>query len=333
MKTLPLLLLLACPLMADELPANIAIKTAANAFLASLDEPGKERATFPFASDERENWHYTPRDRKGLSLKEMNEAQKNAAVALANAVLSESGALKAAQIISLESVLAAIENNPDRRDPEKYFVAIFGSPGDEKGWGLRFEGHHLSINVTLVGDRSHSVTPSFMGSNPAEVREGELAGMRPLAAEEDLGRALATALLESGHADVLFSDKAPDEILTGEERVAKPLEAVGVAAADMTGAQRDAVLELVSEYTGRYRADLAAEDLKKIRKAGVDKIRFGWAGSLKRGEAYYYRVQGPTFLMEGANTQNNANHMHAVWRDFDNDFGRDILKAHYEEHE
>lgn len=333
MKTLAALLLLASPLLAeDDLPAQLAVKTAANAFLASLDDAKREKATFEFASEERENWHYTPRERKGLSLKEMNESQKNAAVALANAVLSEKGALKAAQIISLEGVLAVLENNPGFRDPEKYYVALFGTPGDDKGWGIRFEGHHLSINVTFVGGQGFSVTPSFMGTNPAEVREGEMKGLRPLAAEEDLARALASALVETGRKEVMFSDQAPNEILTGEERVATQLEPVGVAAAAMSEAQKDGLLELISEYTGRYRDDLAKADMQKIEKAGVDKIRFAWAGSLKPGEAYYYRIQGPTFLMEGANTQNNANHMHAVWRDFGNDFGRDLLQEHYHEH-
>ena len=209
MKTLLALLLLAAPLVAadEELPARLAVKTAANAFLASLDEAKRARASFPFDSDERQNWHYTPRERKGVSLKEMNESQKNAAVALANAVLSEKGAMKAAQIISLEGVLAVLEDNPGFRDPEKYYVAVFGTPGDEDGWGIRFEGHHLSINVTFVGDAGFSVTPSFMGTNPAEVREGAMKGMRPLAAEEDLARTLAVALLEGGKEGVRFSDE------------------------------------------------------------------------------------------------------------------------------
>ncbi|BCX49303.1 serine protease [Haloferula helveola] len=333
MKSLLPALFLALPIAAEELPAPLALQTAANAFLASLDDKKQERATFPFDSEERENWHYTPRDRKGLPLKDMNEAQKNAAVALANEILSERGAMQAAQIISLESVLAKLENNPQRRDPEKYFVAIFGTPGDKDGWAIRFEGHHLSVNVTLVGDKGFSVTPSFMGTNPGEIREGELKGMRPLAAEEDLARALALTLLESGKKDVLFSENPPKEILTGEERVAKQLEPVGVLASEMTEAQQEALFELISQYTGRYRADLAEADMAKIKKAGMDKIRFGWAGSTKPREAYYYRVQGPTFLMEGCNVQNNANHMHAVWRDTENDFARDLLGEHLDGHE
>lgn len=328
MKALLLALALSTPLLADELPASLALKTAATAFLASLDEPRLEKAKIPFADAERENWHYTPRDRAGLSLKDMNEAQKNAAVGLVTTVLSEKGAYKAAQIISLEGVLAGMENDPVKRDQEKYFTAIFGNPGDPQGWGFRIEGHHLSINFTIVGDQPISVTPTFMGSNPAEVREGESKGLRPLAEEEDLGRALAASLKESGRVGVIFDQKPPNEILTGEERVAKQLAPVGVTSADMTDAQSDALNELIAVYAGRLREDLAEADLKKIAKVRKDQLHFGWAGSTKPGEAYYYRIQGPTFLIEAANVQNNANHMHTVWRDLENDFGRDLLKEH-----
>lgn len=333
MKALLLTLAFAAPLLADELPAPLAIKTAADAFLASLDEVHLKQAKIPFADEERENWHYTPRERAGLALKDMNEAQKNAAVGLVTTILSEKGAYKAAQIISLEAVLAGMENNPEQRDQEKYFTAIFGEPGDPKGWGLRIEGHHLSINITIVANKEISVTPSFMGSNPAEVREGEFEGLRPLADEEDLGRALAVSLLESGRSYVIFNKKAPKEILTGEDRAAKQLAPVGVTIADMTANQSKAFMELIAEYTDRHRDDLAASELAKIRKARKDQLYFGWAGSTKKGEAYYYRIQGPTFLIEAANVQNNANHMHTVWRDLENDFGRDVLKEHLKDHD
>ena len=333
MKALLLTLAFAAPLLADELPASLALKTAASAFLASLDDVHLKQAKFPFAAEERENWHYTPRDRAGVALKDMNEAQKNAAVGLVTATLSEKGSYKAAQIISLEAVLAGMENDPVKRDQERYFTAIFGEPGDPKGWGFRVEGHHLSINITVVGNKDISVTPSFMGSNPAEVREGDSKGLRPLAAEEDLGRALATSLLESGRNDVVFDKKAPNEILTGEDRIAKQLIPVGVTSADMTVEQNKALMELITEYTSRFRDDLAEADLKKIRKARKDQLYFGWAGSTKPGEAYYYRIQGPTFLIEAANVQNNANHMHTVWRDLEGDFGRDLLKEHLKNHD
>jgi len=331
MKTLLATLLLAAPLAAEEMPATLALKTAANAFLASLDEDKKAEATESFGSAERENWHFVPMVRKGLALKDMTEAQKNAAVALANAVLSEEGALKAAQVIQLEAILAQIEGDPEKRDPEKYYVMIFGKPGDHHGWGFRFEGHHLSINIAVIDDKI-SVTPSFLGSNPAEVREGEYKGLRVLAAEEDLARALAASLLETGHDEVVFTQKPPRDVVTGQDRVAERPKAVGVLASEMNESQREGLMKLLRTYAELYRDEIAAKEIEEIKKQGMDSIRFAWAGSIEPGKPYYYRVLGDSFLMEAANTQNNANHMHAVWREFDGDFGRDLLREHMEKH-
>jgi len=327
MKTLALFALLSLPLAA-EIPAELT--QAAKDFLGSLDDAKRARAQLPFDHEDRENWRYTPRARLGLPLKDMTEAQKNAAVAVADAILSEKGEEKVAGIIALEGVLAALENNPEYRDQEAYYVTIFGEPGDPKAWAVRFEGHHLSVNVTLLRGKDFSLTPSFMGANPREVREGRMDGTRVLAAEEDLARTLVKALLEAGRKEVVFSGKAPAEILTGEERRVKQLEPVGITAASMTAAQREALMELISEYVGRYREEFAREDMEKIAKAGNDKIRFGWAGSTEADGAFYYRIQGPSFLMEAANTQNNANHLHTVWRDAERDFGRDLLGEHYD---
>jgi hypothetical protein len=331
MSLLPLLFVL--PLAAEELPSIAAMKTAAEAFLGSLDDAGRAKAAFPFDSGERENFRFTPQTRQGLPLKEMNEAQRAAAMKLLEAALSEKGKLKAMQVITLEGVLREMEKRPDFRDPGKYYVSVFGKPGDAKGWGWKFEGHHLALNYTVAGGKEFSVTPSFYGANPGEVREGEHKGLRVLKAEDELAHALVNVLLEGGKKDVVFTDQPPADILTGEQRKATALEPVGVSAAAMTEEQKKALRTLISEYTGRHREDLAAADMAKIEKAGFDKIRFGWAGGTKPGEAWYYRVQGPTFIMEAANTQNDANHVHAVWRDFDGDFGRDILGEHYLQHE
>jgi hypothetical protein len=258
----------------------------------------------------------------------MNDTQRDAAMKLLDSAMSEKGKLKVTQIMAMESFLAEKEKNTVMRDPTKYFVSIFGTPGDPKGWGWRYEGHHLSLNFTLVEGKDIAVTPSFMGSNPAEVREGSTLGLRILAAEEELGRTLVTTLV-TAEKPVIFSEKPPGEIITAENRTATALDPVGVSAADMTETQREALLKLISEYTGRYRPDLADADMEKIKAAGIDKIRFGWAGGIKTGEAYYYRVQGPTFLLEAANVQNDANHIHATWRDFTGDFGRDLLAEHF----
>ncbi len=329
MKKLLISLFFSLPLLAKELPSTAPSVAAAEKFLATLDPAQKAKAALPFTSDERENFRYTPRERAGLPLKEMTAAQRAAAMTLVDSALSEKGKLKATQIMSLESVLAEIEKDPVKRDSDKYFVAVFGTPGDPKGWGWRFEGHHVSVNITLVDGKGISVTPSFLGSNPGEVRDGAKKGLRVLAAEEDLARGLTVTLLAAGKSAVIFSDKPPAEILSFENRKATVLDPVGVVSSDLSGIQRSALLTLISEYTGRYRPEIAATDMAKIKAAGIEKIRFGWAGGTKPGEAYYYRIQGPTFLMEAANVQNDANHVHATWRDFTGDFGRDLLGEHF----
>jgi hypothetical protein len=332
MKRPLLALLLALPCAAAEPSSVAAMKSAADAFLRSLDDEGRGKARFPFASDQRENFRFTPQVRSGLPLKEMDEAQRAAAMALLDAALSERGKLKAMQIITLEGVLLEIEKRPEVRDPGRYHVSIFGEPGDPAGWGWKFEGHHLALNYTVVGGKEVAVTPSFYGANPGEVREGAHRGLRVLRAEEELARALVLVLLEGGKSEVVFSEKPPAEILSAENREATALEPVGIAAEGMSAAQKKALFDLISEYTGRHRKDLAEADMAKIAKAGIGKIRFGWAGGTAPGEAWYYRIQGPTFLMEAANTQNDANHVHVTWRDFTGDFGRDMLAEHYRLH-
>lgn len=307
----------------------------AAAFLAALTPEQSARARFEFADAERENWHFVPRSRQGVSLGELSAEQRAAARALLASALSARGLLKVDAIIALEPVLARLENNPRVRDPGKFYLTVFGSPSASAPWGWRFEGHHVSFNFTLKNGQPASVTPSFLGANPAELRAPADAAAspdaRPLAREEDLARVLAVALQDSGQ-PVLFSDKPPREILTAADRRLRQLDPVGVKAADMTSAQRDALLSLISEYAERHRPELAARDLARAR-AQLDQLRFGWAGSLVRGEAYYYRVQGPDFLIEAANVQNRANHIHTVWRDRANDFGRDLLGDHQREHD
>ncbi len=331
---IPMFALAAVAHAQDEKPLAAAAKemtAAAHAFLASLDEEQKNKARFEFGSDERENWHFVPKDRQGIPFADLDESQRDLAKKLLASGMSEKGLLKVETIIALEALLAEMENNPTFRDDKKYYTSIFGEPAADETWGWRFEGHHLSVNFTLVDGQSISATPSFLGANPAEVREGKMKGTRPLAAEEDLARTLATALMEAGK-DIVFTDKAPNDILTGADRKVTQLEPVGVPVSEMSEAQKDGLLELIGEYAHRHRKEVAAQDMAEIEK-DIANVRFGWAGGLGKGEAYYYRIQGDTFLIEASNTQNNANHIHTVWRQFDGDFGRDALGEHHRDHE
>jgi hypothetical protein len=239
--------------------------------------------------------------------------------------------MKATTIMSLDEILRDMENGTGPvRDPELYYVSIFGKPEATGTWGWRVEGHHLSLNFLIVDGKEITVTPSFFGSNPAEVRQGPRIGLRVLGTEEDLGRQLVKSFTDEQKKIVIYTNAAPREIITGNNRKATALTPTGLVASKMDKTQQKLLQQIIEEYVRNYRPELADDDLKKIEKAGWGKIFFAWAGGLEPGEGHYYRVQGPTFLMEFDNTQNNANHIHTVWRDFEHDFGEDLLREHYD---
>jgi hypothetical protein len=306
---------------------------AANNFLAALAPEQHSKAVFEFKSDERYNWHFVPRERKGLPLKELTPAQRPLAHALLGSGLGQRGYVSAVTIISLEQILKEIEGGRGpARDPELYFVSIFGKP-DEKGtWGWRVEGHHLALNFTVVDGRAVAGAPNFMGSNPGEVRDGPRKGLRALGAEEDMGRQLAKSLDDAQRKTAIFSAEAPKEIITGNARQAQIAEKQGLPFTQLTPRQRQQLTAMVELYANRLRREMAEQDLRRISGKGWDQVVFAWAGSTEPRQPHYYRVQGPTFLIEYDNTQNNANHVHTVWRDLENDFGDDALRKHHEQH-
>jgi hypothetical protein len=312
---------------ADALSSELA--ASAKAFVGSLDETQRGKVQLAFDSDERFNWFYIPKDREGLPLKQMTASQQQAALKLLQVGLSQKGFSKAETIRHLDIVLADIEKDPVRRDIEKYYLTIFGEPSADGTWGMRWEGHHISLHWTIVNGTAIATTPQFFGSNPAEVREGPQKGTRALHAEEDLGRALVTALTDAQRSVAVIAPAAPNDILTTNTRKAAILENTGLAYADMTTAQRGMLLALIEEYASAQPKALAAERVAKLRKAGLDGIKFAWMGGIEKGALHYYRVQGPTFLIEYDCVQNGGNHIHAVWRDFDGDFGLDLLEQHY----
>jgi hypothetical protein len=303
---------------------------AANNWLAALSPEQRTKATFEFKNEERFDWHFIPKSRLGLPIKEMSQAQRALAMAVLGSGLSQRGFAKASTIMSLEQVLHDIETSGPVRDAELYYFTVFGQPG--KGpWGWRVEGHHLSLNFTLQDNEVLAVTPSFLGTNPANVQSGPRQGLRVLAAEEDLARTLVKSLDPAQSKSAIVTNSAPGDIITGNSRKARVLEPVGISASSLTPAQRTTLVDVIKEYVYRCRAEIADHDLAAILKAGDSKLYFAWAGGLEPGDKHYYRVQGPTFLLEYDNTQNNANHIHAVWRDLENDFGDDLLRRHYEQ--
>ena len=322
--------------------SSSAMASAATKFLDSLTPEQRQEATFAFNADERLRWHFIPTEmypRKGLLVKQMTEPQRRLAHDLLKAGLSQRGYMTASQIMDLETVLDGIEavqrtretsprGQPLVRDPEKYFFSIFGTPSTHDTWGWRVEGHHVSLHFNVVNGSLVAAAPTFFGSNPAEVREGPKKGLRILGAEEDGARALVESLDASQREKAIFRKEAPGDIITMANVKIDPLAPEGIPMSALNANQRALLTKLIDVYTGYMAADIAADRVARLKKAGEDKIVFAWAGPVERGKKHYYRVQGPTFLIEYDNTQNDANHIHSVWRDFSGDFGQDLLRDH-----
>ena len=311
-----------------------AMADAARLFLATLDAGRRERAVFPFESEERHNWHYVPRPRKGLPRRDMDGRQLAASDALLRAGLSESGAKKTLAVMENETLLGEIEGADGTlwhdRDPGLYFFSVFGDPAGADPWGWRVEGHHVSLNFSVFGDEVMAVTPSFLGANRAEVLHGPEKGRRILREEEDLGRALFTGLDDAQRNRAVIYPVAPREFYTRNSPRVEIATPLGLPASLMTADQRERLMALIETYLSRKPADVAGLALRKIQAEGLDGIVFGWAGSVHRFQPHYYRLHGPTFFVEYDNTQDNANHIHSVWRDMKNDFGFDVLAEHYD---
>jgi hypothetical protein len=307
---------------------------AAQQFQQTLDQNQQNKLKYDFEDDERYNWHFVPRDRNGLPVKAMNEDQREAAMQLLQLSLSETGYQKVQNVMELENVLRLVEDRPANdtyRDPENYYFTIFGNPQPGEAWGWRLEGHHLSLNFSSLSNEIVSATPTFFGANPANVPQGPKNGWRVLQPEEDLARTLVKSLDQSQIETALIAEEAYPDIITGTEPQAQVGELDGLAYANMNNEQQDQLMQLLEVYYNVHRAEVAEEALESIREAGLENIHFAWAGGLEVGDPHYYRLQGPTFVIEYDNTQNNANHIHTVIRDLQNDWGENMLKAHYEE--
>lgn len=328
-----LVLAFSSPARAHEESAANEMATAANSLIASFTPDQKVASVFAMDHDHRLDWHFIPKERKGTTLKEMTPQQRHLTTALLAASLSAKGLVKTSNIMSLEDVLKRIEASNPRatRDPELYHVSIFGDPGPGKTWGWRFEGHHLSLSFTVVDGLHISSTPSMMGTNPDIVPDGPHQGLQVLADEENVARELAKSLSTDQKPEAVISEKAPTDLVTQNRRKISPLEPTGIGWKGLNDEQQKLVWKLVKIYVERARGEIADADLEKIVAAGQEKIHFAWAGGLERGQGHYYRIQGPTFLIEYDNTQNNANHIHCVYRDFKEDFGEDLLQRHYEQ--
>jgi hypothetical protein len=307
---------------------------AARNFLDTFTPDERRRIVFPVESEERKNWHYVTRERKGIPWKEMNGSQRKLAHALIAGGLSRTGYKKAMSIMALETILRVMEGAGSRfeRNPDLYYITLFGIPSDEAPWGWRLEGHHISLNFLVTPGKRVACTPNFFGANPALVPPGyPLAGLRVLWAEQDLARSLLDSLTDVQLRSAVIDTDAPPDILTRADAHVEPGKPVGLPASDMNVAQQELLIKLLADYLHRMPEDLAAGRMDRAEKEGKKYIHFAWAGSRESKRPHYYRVHGPSFLIEYDNTQNNANHIHSVWRDLRDDWGEDLLLNHYKQ--
>jgi hypothetical protein len=307
---------------------------AANDFLQTLSAKQKNSIQFDFDDNERYNWHYVPKSRKGVPLRDLSQVQLQSAMRLLQTALSDTGFQKTNAIIYLEGILRGAEGRPaddTYRDPGKYYISIFGNPAADSIWGWRLEGHHLSLNFSAKNNSLVSGTPGFFGTNPAVVLSGPEKGKHILKSETELGFALLHSLDATQTRKAVFNDDAPSEIITGADRKAMIENPAGILYSELNSGQQKMMIELLSVYVHRYTKLFAQVMMKEIEVAGLDKLQFAWAGHQQPGigHPHYYRIQGPTIIIEYDNTQNNANHIHTVIRDLKNDFGGDELSEHY----
>ena len=314
------------------------MSSAADNLLAALTAEQRMQATFPFSGDARTDWHFVPKeDRKGLPLKEMTTEQIYLVHILLNESLGQAGYSKTVGIMFLESILRGMDIERGRngayeyRDPTRYFVSVFGSPQSNDAWGWSFEGHHISLNFTVVDGELIASSPAFFGANPHRVPSGPAAELRILGSEEDRARRLMVSLSDEQTKSALIGADVPKDIFSAASPRVSPDEPQGIKASNLSPDQLELLHQVIDSYVENVADDAALERQTQVSAAGGN-IYFAWIGSVEPGEAHYYRVQAPSFLIEYDNIQNSANHSHTVWRDYNGDFGRDIVGEHRRAH-
>ncbi|MBJ6366526.1 DUF3500 domain-containing protein [Snuella sedimenti] len=323
------ILVLALPFSFYALQANDSNPTAD--FINALSEEQQNKIILDFNAPTKTSWHFFPPSmwpREGIPLGELTPEQNALLLILLRSYLSEIGYKKTMKIIDLENVLAELSGNFAFRDAKKYYTAFYGNPLKDTIWAWSFEGHHLSLNFTCFNNKI-SFTPRFFGANPATIKKGKRKGERTLHKEEDLGLKLINSMSGDQLQKAIFSEEALPDIVTSNAAEVTPLEAVGINMHELSNTQQLLLLQLINEYIASMPTALATKRMHALKQEESNAITFGWAGATALEKPHYYRIQGKTFLIEFDNTQNNANHIHTVWRDFNGDFGKDLIKEHY----
>lgn len=312
-------------------------RAAARDLLNSLTPEQRAKISAPFDTPDHQVWTYLPGDRPGLTLGELSDAQRPLAYRLLEVACSERGLADARSVMLTEAIRRGLPqaepgSTIDVGSEQRYFLRILGDPAGMDPWAWRINGHHIALHLTFV-DGAIGFTPQFFGAEPAMVLSGPQSGLRTLAAEQDLGFEFLNSL-EAGQRELaVVSDKAPNDILTRFDPIADPsVLHRGLPYGELNPAQRQTFSLLLGQYIGRAAGPIGLQTWQEITEAGIERLTFAWAGATEPGDGHYYSIAGPTFLAEYDNTQDDANHIHSVWRDLRNDWGTDLLAAHYANH-
>lgn len=302
-----------------------AMTAKASAFLHSLSDDQRAKATFDYDDPERQNWHFIPKERPGVGLWDLEGATAKAAEQFVATGLSAAGYEKILQVRSLEEVLYLFEKGDERerrlkRHPHKYFICVFGTPAKTGTWGWRFEGHHISLNYTVKDGVIVSSTPEFLGANPGLIDAGPGRSLRVLGQREDLGRQILKVCPQDKQSKLWISKKPPGEIRGPGAPQPVVGEAQGLKYSDMTPEQQGLLKKLLAQYLKAAPITVVKRRMQAIHESGMDDITFGWWGGSELNEPHHYVVQGKTFVIEYNNTQNKANHVHSFWRNLAGDF-------------
>ena len=308
------------------------MQEAASSFYDNLDAKARNKALFHYLDGERIFWYYPPLNRHGLPLKDMTKELKSLVFTLLETGLSSDAFNQTLQIINHELILKELEIRENIktfvRDPERYYFTIFGNPKSKDPWGWRFEGHHVSIHFSIWSDKIKSVTPLFLGVNPAEVKDGDSKGLRILKKREDLAFELVNSMSKDQHHIATIYENTPKDIITyNSSRVTVPV-VEGISWDELKIGQQKLLKLLIAEYVNQVNPNLVKSKLEYLESNTLKSVKFGWAGGINLGEAYYYRIHGGNLFIELDNYQSGANHVHSVWRDVENDFAQDVLRKH-----
>jgi hypothetical protein len=323
-----------------------------NDFLESLSPNEKSVVLFAMDDSLRTQWTNLPiglAPRKGLRYGDLSEQSKISFHKILSTIFSSQGYLKTFAIMQVDDILHEIFEITHERDQideqtigfirtldwdyGNYFIAILGNPTMDDAWGFKFEGHHISINLTVTKD-SFTMTPLFLGSDPAVVEVTQYAGLRPLSKEEDYGFWFVNTLDDTQKAKATLSQEVPKDILTNPDRPQWYADFMGIKGSELRPEQQKILQYLIEEYMNNMEKEKAEEYLDILHARGMDEVYFAWIGSYEPMKAHYYMIHSPDFIIEYDNVGflDNANHIHSIFREKGNDFGEDILRKHLLEH-